>query len=102
MEQILYPKNIKKYTGSIFRKTTKTSVPYRITITHPLYTTHESYPFYHEAFERIKELNIEHNLPIKNTIYVKEGYYEVDVGNNHRAIVNDDCFDLIDERVWGF
>jgi hypothetical protein len=100
MAQILYPKNIKKYTGSIFRKKYKTTISYLVRI--PVIAVNESYSSYDEAFDRVKELNIEHDLPIKNRIYVKDSYYEIDVGNNHKALVNDDCFDLIDDRVWGF
>ena len=97
---IIYPVTERHYEGCITKSSSNT---YQVRIrTRNLFKTFKTYE---DAFEYLKQTNIENNYIIKNIIYKYDDYSEVELTKNKKMIIDNDdinkiqnilCF--VDER----
>jgi hypothetical protein len=90
---IIYPKNIKKYGGSILQRTNG-SYLYRLSDIES-----RSFPTLYEA-ESYRRYNAIQLKRVKNIIYKYSDRYEVDIGAGQRAIFDPEDLPLIEEHLW--
>ena len=87
---ILYPKTPRHYEGCITKSKSST---YQVRIrTRNIF---KSLKTYEEAFEYLKNINIENNYDIKNIIYKYETYSEVMLTQNCKMLIDNDDIEKI-------
>lgn len=101
-DKIIYPTNIKKYTGHIYQRYTTS---FQIQIKYGEFKKYETYRTYDEAFEELKKINIEEKLPIRNLIYPqyknrKLDHYEIDIKHDNRTKIDIEDLEKIEEHNW--
>jgi hypothetical protein len=95
MTAIGYPRNIKKYTGSI----EEIGGGFRLYIKYKGQYLDEWYEKKEEAEGQMKFLNISMGMPILNLMIKKDGYLEVEASGKTFLIDVEDR-DFVDKHVW--
>jgi hypothetical protein len=95
-EQIIYPKKIIKYSGSIYKRNTK----WRVVIRTNDYIFNATVETKKEAKKLLKEKNIEKNLPIKNIIHDFGDYLEVELTQGKRVKFDREDLPIIEKYNW--
>lgn len=96
-ERIL-PNNIDKYTGRIYQD--KTNGRWCTVFKDHQYIGQGSHETRKEARAHVKEMNILHNLPIKNCYYVYYDKYYCELTQNKLMKFSLDHFDLVERYYW--
>ena len=92
-QSTIYPISIRHYTGNISPKFHKFMA--RFTPEDPS----KAGTSYEEAFEYIKQKNIELNLTIKNIVYDRGDYYEVSLTQNQYMKFDKDDLPIVQKHV---
>ena len=89
---LIYPLTERHYEGCISKSSSNT---YRVRIrTRNLFKTFKTYE---DAFEYLKQINIENNYIIKNKIYKYDDYSEVELSKNKKMIIDNDDINKIQQ-----
>ena len=89
---IIYPVTERHYEGCITKSSSNT---YQVRIrTRNLFKTFKTYE---DAFEYLKQTNIENNYIIKNIIYKYDDYSEVELTKNKKMIIDNDDINKIQQ-----
>lgn len=89
---IIYPVTERHYEGCISKSISNT---YQVRIrTRNLFKTFKTYE---DAFEYLKQINIENNYIIKNKIYKYDDYSEVELTKNKKMLIDNDDINKIQQ-----
>lgn len=100
-DKIIYPENIKKYSGGVHPVKNK----FRAKIRLKNYKFSEYFDTYEEAFDKLKNINIKKKLPIKNLIYPqykneKLDHYEILLTKDKRTKIDIEDLEKVDKYNW--
>jgi len=104
--QIIYPRNLKKYCGSIYGIRSKAKnnnneiVSFRVQIKTHNFKYSRYFPSRQEAEEDLINQNIENRLEIKNLMLDCGEYYKVRLPNNKEFLADKYDLHFIEEHIW--
>lgn len=99
METVIYPTEVKKYSGSIIMRNNKDNQVFTLLINSAGYYYCKTFGTQAEAFEELKRRNIENGLPIKNIIHEYEDRLEVELTRGRRMIADKEDLEFIQQNT---
>jgi len=105
--EIIYPQNLKKYTGHIFgnRSTAKDGknkiTSFRVHIKTVNFKYEKTFPSRQEAEAELIKQNIENKLEIKNTMRDYGNHYKVRLFNGKEFLADKIDLHFIENHIWG-
>jgi len=102
--EIIYPQNLKKYTGYIeeiqSKKNRNTIVSFRVRIRSPNFKFSKCFPSRREAEEELVRQNIENKLEIKNIMFDRGDHYAVRLPNGKEFLADKVDLHFIEAHNW--
>jgi len=97
---VCLPREIKKYTGSIWRHQRRRGVSYEVRIHHKDFNLSKTFKTEAEAEQYICLTNVREGLPIKNKFTVYEDRVLVELHGNKLLICDYDDIDIVESYTW--
>jgi hypothetical protein len=97
---MIYPVNIRKYTGQIVERKLKEEFSYEARIKHEKCTVSKCFRDLGEAEAYLMQQNFELQLPIKNICYDRGDYFEMELTKGQYCKFDKADFDVIDGKCW--
>jgi len=105
-DQIIYPQNLKKYTGSIFEVKSNAKngnnkiVSFRVLIKTANFKYQKKISSRQEAEAELIKQNIKNKLKIKNTMRDCNNYYKVKLSNGKEFLADKVDLHFIEANIW--
>jgi len=103
-DQIIYPRNIKKYTGWIYGVRSKSKngkiTSFRVCIKTANFKFYKCFPSRLEAESVLIRLNHENKLEIKNTMLDYGNHYKVKLPNGKEFLADKIDLHFIENHIW--
>jgi len=105
-DQIIYPQNLRKYSGSIQKVRSKAKngnnkiASFRVRIKSPNFKFSKCFPSRVEAKSELINQNIKNNLEIKNIMQDCGDYYKVRLSNRKEFLVDKIDLQFIEAHIW--